>query len=378
MLVTKNKQLEKGKKIFKLPYLDLPEKGAIAIFLSVAISILLLTVTVYAARLAVSEVRQSSQIDRSDQAYYAAEAGIEEALRRIDSAPEKDIEEVFPEQNSSPYKADQAALTGESDELIPLIVESEANEPEIAPLAWRNRRVYDSDVSPSGTQVKDESIQLDLSDLRQATASGSSCGPDNACDGQPLYPRFNGIEYCWTPTAGSPKFEWTIISWPENNISSSSIRKVLLEKNHTPVNITYGSFTSRINPTPYDGCTNFNISDKNRRYIIRIKPLFEVGNPSSQDAFTVTYRVQLQDSIPGEPLFIQDDSILIDVVGQSGEIRRRVIAKKERNGRLLGIFDFLLYSGDPNLPLCKFGVQQQDVGYNLTDCHSGSLDNFSP
>jgi hypothetical protein len=47
-----------------------------------------------------------------------------------------------------------------------------------------------------------------------------------------------------------------------------------------------------------------------------------------------------------------------------------MIAKKHRNDRILGIFDYVLYSGDPNYILCKPGVPQNTgtAPYDIGTC----------
>ncbi|HSP30994.1 MAG TPA: hypothetical protein VLO13_03150, partial [Halomonas sp.] len=115
----------------------------------------------------------------------------------------------------------------------------------------------------------------------------------------------------------------------------------------------------------------------NRRFIFRIKPIYDQNIPAGdQQQFKVAYTADvLTTGLSGGNVVIDDGSIIIDVTGESNEIRRRIIAKRQRDGRLLGVFDFLLYSGDETFPLCKAGVLYDpindgntDISYNLSNC----------
>jgi hypothetical protein len=70
-------------------------------------------------------------------------------------------------------------------------------------------------------------------------------------------------------------------------------------------------------------------------------------------------------------LYLPNNSFLIDVVGQSGDIKRRVVARKLRSGRLIGIFDYVIYTGSTANPLCKNGVDQLEAKYGV-NCIAGA------
>lgn len=341
------------------------QSGAIAIFMVAILSILLLVTTTFAARLQVSELNQSSNIDRSEQAYYAAEAGIEEAIRRLDRNPNAPLEGVgglFPCNGSG---GDQADL---SDASVILDTPCQTSASELGTLAWRSRTVGRNSIL-KGVQVKDETAQFDASSLNRKCAGGGTAGVtnDRDCDGSSIYGNFRGLEFSWSAAnsaSGGGQIELTVVSWPQNNLGSITTQKIL------PVAGTAcsGGYTSCFT-YPSSGSL-----DSGRRYIFRAKLLFpSAGRANCGDGthncLAVNYSARLLDSTNNvNPLYMPNDAVLIDVIGQSGDIRRRIIAKKLRNGRLLGIFDYVLYSGDPAYPLCKPGVHQEPRGGYSSDC----------
>ena len=358
--------------------------GSAIIFLVTVTAIMLVTTTTVATRLAISEISQSSNVERSDQAYYAAEAGVEEALKRLDDNPDMDLDQLFPEQyNGTNLPGDQAVLLDQNGDVPASIdITQDGGILEIGQLAWRQRRVYDSQ-SLDGPQVKDQTVEFDTSQLRRKTNIGTFGSDGRDSDGSNIFATFDGLEYCWVPSAGTnPDIEFTIISWQTSNAQVVTTSKAIFNSGsstHTFPGVGSLALSSAVihnNET----CAQFTDTRPNRRYIFRIRPLFQnVGDQPAtvHNTHKVDYRVKLLDERNlNEPLYIPNNMIDIDVVGQSGEIRRRIVARKLRNGRLLGIFDYVLYSGDPNAPLCKAGIQQTDVGYNsFCNVNSGTAGN---
>lgn len=356
------------------------QSGAIAIFISMAVSLLLVTVTTYATRLSISEVRQSSQVEQSDRSYYAAEAGIEEALQRIDSNPDSKIEDLFPAYVVETGQNGDRAVLQDFDGSIPnqLIIREDTpnaggGTESVGLLSWRNRRVYDADLAPTGVIVKDEPLQLDLGRLKTRDSLGNEAPLAN-------YNQVQGLDFCWTPSRNNAILEWTVLHYPANDADNVTTNKSLITLGTGTVGAPSDSFQIRQRPGSggYTRCNRFTINDTSRRYIIRVKPIFEgVGNasPVVQNQNVVSYQASINETYAPGSVFIDDGTVLIDVVGESGNNRRRIIAKKERNGRLLGIFDFLLYQGEANTPLCKLGVQQSDVIYDPNTCNVTSADN---
>lgn len=357
------------------------ERGFAALFGIITFSLLLVTISVASSRTAVSELRQSAQVDRSNRALYAAEAGVEEALQRIDDNlnSDEDLATIFPE-GATTTAGDMAILTkNDGSEVSPLnIVLDDGSDGEA--LAWRNRVVRESSFNKEGIQVKDEIIELDLSSLNELDDNGEICGSVGSslsCSGSPLHQFVSGIRYCPTnlPPAGlppeDPKYEWIIFSYAASNSTDIDTSKRYIDPD--PVTTPGFSLSGDGN-----SCLDYTLPQPtDRRYIFRIKPIFETGDLGNVDNFSqyqVAYKTELltTSSSVGE-VVIADDSILIDVTGEAGDVRRRIIAKKQRNGRLLGVFDYLLYSGDSSVPLCKAGVLYEvdptnGVSYDLTNC----------
>ncbi len=387
------------------------QRGAIAMYLAIAMGLLLLITTTYAARLQVTELSQSSQVDRSDQAYYAAEAGIEDALRIISKNSAATVQSMFPLQfngMSGRQEGDMNALIDFSGSPVAYnsasSLQRESNASEIGQLAWRNRKVYDSSASNTGSLVKDETIQYDTSVLARTTPTGiitNSAPPDTDLGAVPdppiagsLADHFDGITYCWATVTGSAGIEMTVISWDKSNISDIRTAKVIVPdgaftlipgRTISAGAVVMGTLDYKLAIAPYTSCFNFHNIDKNRRFIFRLKPVFgatagtggndQTLNPGgTQNHYSINYRVQFNDTTnnTASPLYIPHGSYLIDVVGQSGDIRRRLVAKKERNGKLINLFDFVLYSGEDGAALCKVGV---GATYDPATCLSGSIPN---
>lgn len=370
------------------------QDGVIAIFLSVILGILLLTTTTFAARVSVNELNQSSAVDRSEQAYFAAEAGIEEAIRRIDNNPNAVTCQIFPEQfyadpatpttstcpSSQPGDRFKLTETGNAGFVQSRPELDDSATTEYGLTSWRNRKVYAQNTIYNGVQAKDQTIQFDASELRRrCVGSGVVAGDDPAhqdCGGAgtSIFSNFKGVKYCWNDD-GNPaiRVEVSTVSFA-SNYTDFQTNKAVLDHTTFPVQ-------SNVYFTNAGGnCTNIMISNSSRRYIFRIKPIFTGSGYNDQtDAnqfrFTITYQASLIESPPiilaAQKLYIPDDTYLIDVVGQSGDIKRRLVARKERKGRLLGIFDFVLYSGNESKDLCKTGVDSSDVTYDSENCLVG-------
>lgn len=352
------------------------EDGVIAIFMAIILSLLLLVSTMSSARLQLSEISQSSQVDRSQQAYYAAEAGIEEALLRLKNNPNGAIDQVFPEQvgtcSSGVLRGSQSPLLDISGNWIKIpSINPDCGAAEIGQLAWRNRQVYLSSSLLSGTQVKDESIQYDTSSLRRNTPSGTVGADGRDIDGSDIFGHFQGLQYCWNINQGNPSIEVTALSWPKDQLAVIATEKIMVPSNNAFFQSgSTGSIQTGAYDSQYAYCLRFNVASTDRRYVFRLKPVFApdpVGNPgsTSQNQYSVSYQAALLDStLSPYPLYIPNDAVIIDVIGQSGDIRRRLVAKKRLNGQILSVFDYVLYSGDPATPICKGGVSQSDVTYS--------------
>jgi hypothetical protein len=361
------------------------ESGVIAIFMAVIISILLMTSTTLAARVTVTE-----------QAYYAAEAGIEEAARRIDINPNAQAKLLFPQQydGTGTLVGDALQITGNTGAEYPNgltpVVDTTAPT-DYGQTSWRSRRVFEQGSSFSGFQVKDETAQFDATELCRrvgTTVYGTvTCAPtgavDKDSDGTDIYSKFNGLKYCWTSNGATPaQIELTDTYYgkaglnaanpvaTEKTIIPTGFNPTITRANNMIVSVGAGSgagqrclqFTSNI------GINNF----PNYRYIFRIKALFNTGVTQTS---SLSYEANLiENPTPATlnlALYLPNNSFLIDVVGQSGDIKRRVVARKLRSGRLIGIFDYVIYTGSTANPLCKNGVDQLEAKYGV-NCIAGA------
>lgn len=355
------------------------EQGAIAIFLATILALLLLVTTTYAARITISEIQQSSQVDRSEKAYYAAEAGIEDAIYKLQNKTEEQkLEDLFPAMFTPNANGDMAIMVDNTGAWSPTTILSAVRNDDSSDgnwqLAWRNRIVSTgSSESSIGTQPKDVTKEFDASNLTRAGSASVD------------YNDFAGIQYCWRDAATLPaSIEMTIISWDAGSNSGSNVDSSTIKTEKLAFGLNYSVGQQQLNgshtnasPTAcqdnaYSNAINFNIPlsytddlgttylPRNRRYIFRIKPFYDQSqaNLADQSSYRVDYRVFLKDEGVGNPLRINEGGYTIDVVGQSGEIRRRLVARLSADAGLIGVFDYLLYSGGGDL--CKLGIEQRN------------------
>ncbi|MEO7617427.1 MAG: hypothetical protein ABIS59_01145 [Candidatus Saccharibacteria bacterium] len=379
---------------------DNSQAGVIAIFMAVVISILLVTSTTLASRVTVTELSQSSAVDRSEQAYYAAEAGIEEAARRIDINPNGQAKLLFPQQydGTGVLVGDALQITGDTgleypNGLTPAVDSGLAAD--YGQTSWRSRRVFEQGSTFSGFQVKDETVQFDASELCRRVATTvygtATCAPtgavDKDSDGSDIYSKFNGLKYCWTSNGGTPaQIELTDTYYAKAGLNTANpvaTEKAIIAPTFSGTIGRANNMIVSIGPGPAGGqrCLQFtsNVGFNNfanYRYIFRIKALFNTGVTQTS---SLSYEANLiENPVPATQslgLYIPNNSFLIDVVGQSGDIKRRVVARKLRSGRLIGIFDYVLYTGSTANPLCKNGVDQLEASYGI-NCISGApIDN---
>lgn len=356
-------------------------QGSVAIYLIVGLSLLFLTTTLAASRLTVSEQRQSTEIDASTQAYYAAEAGVEEAIRRMTVYPDESIEDLFPEQFTiSDQPGDRAVVVNDNGNVVDPDVQPESSFPDQGVASWRYRKVTQSYVLPVGTQVKDESLQLDLSDIRLDRGGTIYCddSSEQGCDRSitdlghsSVREVLVGTEYCWKPTPGTsdPDIEFTVLSWGNSSPQNVTTNKFKVNDGTSGERLFGGGGTGgRVQAVGASSsgfnCVQIRMNSPTRPHIIRARPLFEGtglnhnSTAAEHNQFNVDYRTEFMHSStnPSDELFAPDTAVLIDVTGITGNTKRRLVVKKERSGRILGIFDFAIYSGDTDAPLCKGGV----------------------
>ena len=369
------------------------ESGVIAIFMAVIISILLVTSTTLASRVSVTELNQSSAVDRSEQAYYAAEAGIEEAARRIDINPNGQAKLLFPEQyDASGFVGDALQITSNTGAEYPNgltpVIDTTASA-DYGETAWRSRRVFEQGTSFSGFQVKDETAQFDTTELCRrigTTVYGTTtCSPTGAVgidsDGTDIFSKFNGLNYCWTSNGATPpQIELTDTYYAKAGLNAANpvaTEKAIIAAGYSGTIGRANNMIVSVGPVGGQSCLQFTSNGApnnfaSYRYIFRIKALFNTGVTQTS---SLSYQANLiENPAPATQtlgLYIPNNSFLIDVVGQSGDIKRRVVARKLRSGgRLIGIFDYVLYSGSNSNPLCKNGVDQFEAQYNV-DCTAG-------
>ncbi len=383
------------------------ERGAVAIFLVTILSILLVVSTTYAARLTVSELNQSSQVGQSEQAYYAAEAGVEDAFYNQDLGNPIPVGGTCATGTADGDYATLPAATS-NGEPTPAVDCGDVTSQAIGnQIAWRNRNVFTTATTTGGIinygqQHKDETLDIDTTSISKHSPGSSDCQDTGSSSGCGALNHYTGLQYCWgpSPATSTPRIEFTAISWDASNnnsdVNSSIITEkavVALDANGVPKQGTQTASSYILLSTGiiYDGktyfpsppqgtkfCFNFAFKDptkslaqnlakapdgsaNGRRYIFRIKPLFTStsSNPPSgtQDTNSVNVVAKLLNDYPNtnQWLYVAGNLKLVDVTGQSGSVKRRIIAKRLASGQILDLLDYVIYSGSPAKDLCKAG-----------------------
>ncbi len=138
-------------KNLRLPRLNLTrQRGSAALIVTIAISLILVVLFVGATTIATRQIRESINSDNANRALYAAEAGVEDAARRLASDPNF----LEPTCNASaPTAGEEVKISDNST---------------AADVAWTCRTITQSADELTGNLSKDQSLELNLS--RSATA----------------------------------------------------------------------------------------------------------------------------------------------------------------------------------------------------------------
>ncbi len=374
------------------------ERGAIAIYLVSIIAILLVVTTSYAAKLTINELNQSSQVDRSEDAFYAAEAGIEDALKTLDGVanPTSQLQTLFPNQyDNGTLVGDYAVLPDTTSSNWPnytITKEPPATDPP-GLVSWRQRKVYPStNANFAGSVLKDQSLQFDTSYLtRKCSATVAATGtigqnPPDCNSAYKLFQDYSAFRFCWARTSSSgvngvdkilavdpsAAFELTAVSFNGSTSQDVKVEKTqFTSTTPSPSTLPQTGNTVVLDTTTVANysCVLYQIAssgtpnNRSRGYIFRVRLVSTADQDVNGKAYSVDYQVKLlSDGIyaNGPDLQIPGSQLVIDVVGQSGDIRRRVVATKTLTGQLIGIFDYALFSGSSTSPVCKVGPQSTD------------------
>ncbi|HSH31747.1 MAG TPA: hypothetical protein VK963_03735 [Candidatus Saccharimonadales bacterium] len=309
------------------------ERGLVSLLTTVIISILLLIIVTGMVGLMIGEQRQAIDADQSTRAYYAAEAGVEDALLKI----KRDLN------NGGPIT-------------FPAGCQNSGVDLGSANLVYTCQRVTTTTNNLSGRRGIEEPIQLDLAGA----------------------PNFNRIQLDWnladqdstnfaTP-GGFPQgrpwphpavMELTVVSYPNGNFSAAAIELDTLvikpttgaaaTKNYRSPGalVTTGCSTAVTPADPYNCRISIVGFDSSRQYVLRLRPRYNGAS----------YRLRVLQG--GSLVTVPDQSATIDVTARAGDVFRRVVTKVPIRSGVAGGLDYVLFS---DTDICKdFSVSLNQV-----------------
>lgn len=311
-------------------------QGVVALITSIIVSLLLLVITTSGVALMTSELRQASDFDQSVKAYFAAEAGVEDAIAAIRRAAE----------NSSKV----ADLTPSSPDCAPINDKFEADPTpnELADGISYTCQIVTLESDPiSGKLDAEESVQFDLSDIgedhpnfrvivewnQQVSSIGGDTDPQQITGMPATFPP-NSIDpdhpQYW-PGRFPAVMEATFIEFPDSSFRESDIDHNTVVLKPSAGGAARVSWQDTSNPPREARCA----TAPEGGYNCRMEFTGFSANPASPDNYMLRlqtrysqahYRVTVVTN-SGSSITIPKGQVLIDVTGQAGDVFRRVVVK---------------------------------------------------
>lgn len=299
------------------------QRGVVALITSIVVGLLLVVITTSGIALMNSELRQATDYDQSVKAYYAAEAGVEDALavirRNLDQAA---IDPIPDSPDCNPLDPAEADLGGGISYTCQ-IVTSQSNLIE-------------------GELGAEESVQIDLSGLKLASGARvrvewnqQTSSPDSGSDPRTLsgipaqFPpnNINPADTSYWPGRFPAVMETTFLEYPDRTFNAADIsHNIVVAK---PISGGgHPTVSWRDNRKPrLSGCRDKTDGDYNcaivfrsfsgdHNYVLRLQARYSQAH----------YRISITNS-SGDVLKAPKGQVLVDVTGRAGDVFRRVIVK---------------------------------------------------
>jgi Tfp pilus assembly protein PilX len=321
-----------------------PESGMVAMITTIIVSILLVIIVTSMTSLMIGELRQASDGDQSIRAYYAAEAGVEDALLKI----KKDIAAGIALSGGGACVSSGAALGS---------VEYTCQ-----------RIIYDTN-TVEGRLAKEQSLQIDL----------STAAPSPVVQSVKVSWNQDGIDapVPFTPIANFPEgnnwgnrpavMELSLASYPDNpNFSLGQIdyQTTVLKPSNAGAGMSFSNISNSgpisVNcapARPYTCQAVVSGLSPTRRYVLRLRPRY-AGTRYQVQAFTCP-------NAACGPSTVADQFATVDVTARAGDVFRRVVVKMPVRAGAYNV-DYVLWS---DTDICKnFKVReslnqaQADIG----------------
>ncbi len=272
------------------------QQGSAALITTIAISSILVVLFVGITAIATREIRQSINADNASRALYAAEAGVEDAVRQLSNDPSF----TEPTCNSKSSKQEVAVSTGGG----------------AANTAWVCRTVTQFNNVLEGHLEKDEAIQVDISKARLCDSAGNCTGIPNTASVRYMTIEWNDPKVDATLAHGSEaRDNHYLPSYLSATVNGWGGRTALMEltatwyknKNLAPADLTGGVFpvrtvvaTPACNPNG-DPCTTTDFSPWNGNSTA-CKP--SAGNTANQPCYPLAGNME-QYSVANQQLVDQ-------------------------------------------------------------------------
>ena len=312
------------------------ERGAVALLTTIIISILLTIITTGLITLMISEVRQANDAEQSVRAYYAAQSGVEDGIRKV-------INDLSSGSTAPRYCGSGSSQYTDLDPSNPGTV------------GWTCQQITYSG-SPTGSlPVADKAAQIDIGTVPANANSMVISWDTTPTPGANFYNAPAGN----FPAAGGWSYaavlEAAMIDYPAGSFSASTpgqilMRNALMVPHNPGGTFTYDYSTIKagagggINPmtgkcsvaTAYRCQVVINNPPRGRDMILRLRSRY-VGTD---------YRVEFRSLLGagGVVVPVPDGEATIDITAKAGDAFRRVVYKVPyTNGAASGL-DYVIYS----------------------------------
>lgn len=321
------------------------QKGFVALPVAALVSLLLMVSTVSAVGLAVNETRQATDSDQAVRAYYAAEAGVEDAVLRIKDniSPSGVLAESVVNRDCTGPNGSATLTNGTS---------------------YTCQKITQTINALTGALAQEQPVQISATEFTKLTISWDlpADSVTRAPGSTPLFPPNPGQP--WTYPAA---LEFSIINYKSGDVNSDQknfgIKTAVLKPDingdvidladirpatsKTPTRCGGGSsYSCKMDITGFDPRPGY-------YYILRFRPRYAGTH----------YKLQFFNG--STPVEVTDQFATVDVTAKAGNVFRRVVAKIEIKQGVASGLDYVLFSDND---ICKqFEVDKFDTT-DITGC----------
>ncbi len=316
-------------------------RGAVALITTIIISLLLSIIIIGVMIVMVSELRQSNDNEQSIRAYYAAEAGVEDAMSKLSTRTNQACDGTATSKNLN--------LDSASPGLV----------------GWSCQQITFSGQPSGSLPLPDKAVQLDLTGAQNNWHS-IVLEWDTAPTHNDFSPAVLSSAASWG-TARPAAMELTVVDYPSGagatfNDTNLKIGNALIVPG-PPAAATTGDVSNLSGNNPIRGaCTGVttyhcqvllnNFAPNSRTYMLRLRTRY-VGTEYKMTAWT-------SQNGNGSKIAIPDGTATSDVTGKAGNVFRRVVYKVPYSKGAAAGLDYVLFS---DVSVCKDlsvigGVQQ--------------------